>query len=59
MPSQSTNPVTSLVAHNVRNPPNPQNDKSIGLWGILNFPQLRDAFQYRLAREIPLKEGVP
>jgi len=31
---------------------------SVGLQGILNFPLLRDAFPYRLARRIPLKEGV-
>jgi hypothetical protein len=34
-------------------------NKSVGLQGILNFPLLRDAFRYRLARGIPLKEGVP
>ena len=34
-------------------------NKSVGLRGILNFPLLRDAFPYRLARGIPLKEGVP
>jgi len=33
--------------------------KSVRLRGILNFRQLRDAFQYRLPRGIPLKEGVP
>jgi len=31
---------------------------SVGLVGILNFWLLRDAFTYRLARGIPLKEGV-
>ena len=34
-------------------------NKSVGLQGILNFGLLRDAFPYRLARWIPLKEGVP
>jgi len=34
-------------------------NKSVGLLGILNFRLLRDAFPYRLARGIPLKEGVP
>jgi hypothetical protein len=34
-------------------------NKSVGLWGILNFHQLRDAVPYRLARGIPLKKGVP
>jgi hypothetical protein len=34
-------------------------NKSVGLQGILVFRLLRDAFPYRLAREIPLKEGVP
>jgi len=34
-------------------------NKSIGLRGILNFPLVRDAFPYRLARGIPLKKGVP
>jgi len=34
-------------------------NKSVGLQGILNFPLLRDTFPYRLAEEIPLKEGVP
>jgi hypothetical protein len=33
-------------------------NKSEGLLGILNFPLLRDAFPYRLARGIPIKEGV-
>jgi len=33
-------------------------NKSVGLRGILNFRRLRDAFPYRLARGIPLKEGV-
>jgi hypothetical protein len=33
-------------------------NKSMGLWGILNFRLRRDAFPYRLARCIPLKEGV-
>jgi len=33
-------------------------NKSVGLQGILNFRLLRDAFPYRLARGIPLKEGV-
>jgi len=32
---------------------------SVGLQGILNFRLLRDAFPYRLATGIPLKEGVP
>jgi len=32
---------------------------SVGLRGILNFPLLRYAFPYRLARGIPLQEGVP
>jgi len=34
-------------------------NKSVGLRGILNFRLLGDAFLYRLARGIPLKEGVP
>jgi len=34
-------------------------NKEVGLRGILNFRLLRDAFPYRLARGIPLKEGVP
>jgi hypothetical protein len=34
-------------------------NKSVGLRGIFNFPLLRDPFPYRLARGIPLKEGVP
>jgi hypothetical protein len=34
-------------------------NKCVGLPGILNFRLLRDAFLYRLAGEIPLKEGVP
>jgi len=34
-------------------------NKSVGLQGVLNFRLLRDAFPYRLARGIPLKEGVP
>jgi hypothetical protein len=34
-------------------------NKSVGLRGILNFHLLGDAFPYRLARGIPLKEGVP
>jgi hypothetical protein len=34
-------------------------NKSVGAQGILNFPILRDAFPYRLAIEIPLKERVP
>ena len=34
-------------------------NKSMGLRGILNFRLLRDAFPYRLARGIPLKEGGP
>jgi hypothetical protein len=34
-------------------------NRSMGLRGILNFPLLRDAFLYWLARGIPLKEGVP
>jgi len=34
-------------------------NNSVGLRGDLNFPLLRDAFPYRLARGIPLKEGVP
>jgi len=33
-------------------------NKGVGLWGILNFPLVRDTFLYRLARAIPLKEGV-
>jgi len=31
----------------------------VGLQGILDFSLLRDAFPYRLARGIPLKQGVP
>ena len=34
-------------------------NKSVGLRKILNFRLLRDAFPYRLATGIPLKEGVP
>jgi hypothetical protein len=34
-------------------------NESVGLQGILNIPLLTDAFPYRLARGIPLKEGVP
>jgi len=34
-------------------------NKNAGLRGILNFRLLRDPFPYRLARGIPLKEGVP
>jgi hypothetical protein len=34
-------------------------NKSMGLRGMLNIPLIRDAFPYRLARGIPLKEGVP
>jgi hypothetical protein len=34
-------------------------NNSVGLWGIHNFRLLRDAFPYRLARGIPLMEGVP
>jgi hypothetical protein len=34
-------------------------NKIMGLWGILNFRLLRDAFPYLLARGIPLKERVP
>jgi hypothetical protein len=33
-------------------------NKCVGLQGILNFHLLRDAFAYRLARGIALKEGV-
>jgi len=33
--------------------------KSVGLRGIVKLRLLRDAFPYRLARGIPLKEGVP
>jgi len=33
-------------------------NKSVSLRGILNFRLLRDAFPYRLARGIPVKEGV-
>ena len=33
-------------------------DKSVGLRGILDIPLLTDAFPYRLAGGIPLKEGV-
>jgi hypothetical protein len=33
-------------------------NKCVGLRGILNIRLLRDAFLYRLARGIPLKEGV-
>jgi len=32
--------------------------ESVGFRGILHLPLLRDAFLYRLARGIPLKEGV-
>jgi hypothetical protein len=34
-------------------------NRSVGLLRILNFCLLRNAFPYRLARGIPLKEGVP
>jgi len=34
-------------------------NNSVGLEGIGNFPLLRDAFPYWLARGIPLEEGVP
>jgi hypothetical protein len=34
-------------------------NKSVGLRGILNLRLPRDAFPSRLARGIPLKEGVP
>jgi hypothetical protein len=34
-------------------------NNTVGLRGILNFPLLRNAFPYQLARGIPLKEGVP
>jgi hypothetical protein len=33
-------------------------NKRVGLWGILNFHHLRNAFPYRLVSRIPLKEGV-
>jgi len=33
-------------------------NKCVGLRGILHYPLLRDAFPYRLARGIALKEGV-
>jgi len=33
-------------------------NKCVGLRGIFNFCLLRAAFPYRLARGIPLKEGV-
>jgi hypothetical protein len=33
-------------------------NKCVGLWGIYNFPLLRDKFWYWLVRGIPLKEGV-
>jgi len=36
-----------------------RNNKSVGRWGILNFPLVKDAFPYWLARGILLKEGVP
>jgi hypothetical protein len=34
-------------------------NKSTGLQGNLHFRLLRDAFPYRMAKGIPLKEGVP
>jgi hypothetical protein len=34
-------------------------NKTVALWGILNFRLLREAFPYWLAKGIPLKEGVP
>jgi len=34
-------------------------NNSVGLQGIINFPLLRDAFPFRLARGIPPKKGVP
>jgi hypothetical protein len=33
-------------------------NKSVVLWGILNFPQLRDVFLYCPMRGIPLMAGV-
>jgi len=32
---------------------------SMGLWGLLSFCVLKDAFPYPLGRWIPFKEGVP
>jgi hypothetical protein len=34
-------------------------NKSVGVWGILNFPLLSDTFPYWLERGTPLKEAVP
>jgi hypothetical protein len=34
-------------------------NKCVGLRGILNFRLLRDAYPFRLARGIPLKERFP
>ena len=34
-------------------------NKSVGLWGILNFHLLRDVFPYWLVSGIPLKVGIP
>ena len=33
-------------------------NKTVGVRGILNFRMLRDVYPYRVARGIPLKEGV-
>jgi hypothetical protein len=34
-------------------------NKSMGFRGIITLRLLKDGFPYRLARGIPLKEGVP
>jgi hypothetical protein len=36
-----------------------RNIKSVGFWGILSFPLLRDEIPHRLARGIPLNQEVP
>ena len=36
-----------------------RNNKRVGPQGSLSFPLLREAFPHRLARGIPLEEGVP
>jgi hypothetical protein len=34
-------------------------NKTVGLWGIVNFRLLREAFPYWLVRVSPLKERIP
>jgi len=59
MTSQSPNPDTTRVVQNVLRVANCQNQQNREPWGIHNFPLLRDAFPYHMARAIPLKQGVP